>query len=210
MGHGGSQHKLGARLAAMAKRYAKDFGFAAAALDAPMHGNRVSPEESARFFGSMKEQLARAGGMIGEPLHTTLQFAEQARREWTAALDVLQSLDFIGATKPVGYWGLSLGSYFGIPFVAGEPRIKAAVFGLAGLGSSTPEFERAAKSVRIPVEFILQWNDELLPRAHGLALFDAFGSAEKTMHANPGGHFGMPPFEAASWDRFFLRHLTGP
>ena len=210
MGHGGAQHKLGGRLAAMAKRYATDFGFAVAAIDAPLHGDRMTPEESAPYFATLREQLARAGGMTGEPVRTTLRFAERARREWSATLDALQSLDFVGAAKPVGYWGLSLGAYFGIPFVASEPRITAAVFGLAGLGDSTPDFERAARSIRIPIEFIFQWNDELIPRAEGLALFDAFGSAEKTIHANPGGHFGMPPFEVASWDRFFLRHLTSP
>jgi hypothetical protein len=30
---------------------------------------------------------------------------------------------------------------------------------------------------------------------------------EKTLHANPGGHFGMPPFEIDSSIRFFARHL---
>ncbi len=32
-----------------------------------------------------------------------------------------------------------------------------------------------------------------MPRADGLALFDAFGSAEKTLHANPGRHGTYPP-----------------
>ncbi len=131
-----------------------------------------------------------------------------ASRDWSATLDALQTLDFIGADNPVGYWGLSLGAFHGIPFVASEPRITAAVFGLAGLGDGTPDFAAAARSIRIPIEFVVQWDDELMPREHGLALFDAFGSTEKTMHVNPGGHGGMPPFEAASWTRFFLRHLV--
>ncbi len=206
LGHGGSQHKGAGRLAGLAKRFARDCGFAAAAIDAPMHGDRVTPEESAVFFASMREQLQRAGGMTGEPVRTTLRYAAQAAREWSATLDALQQLEFIGG-GPVGYWGLSLGSYFGIPFVASEPRITAAVFGLAGLGDGTPEFAAAARSIRIPIEFMFQWDDELLSRADGLALFDTFGSAEKTLHVNPGGHAGMPPFEAASWERFFLRHL---
>ncbi|MBA2684709.1 MAG: alpha/beta hydrolase [Gemmatimonadaceae bacterium] len=211
LGHGGSQHKGAGRLAGLAKRLARDCGFAVAAIDAPLHGDRATPEESARFFASMREQLQRAGGMTGEPVRTTLRYAAQASREWSATLDALQQLEFIGSGGAVGYWGLSLGSYFGIPFVASEPRITAAVFGLAGLGDSTPEFAEAARSIRIPIEFMCQWDDELLPRADGLALFDAFGSAEKTLHVNPGGHAGMPPFEAASWERFFLRHLgMGP
>ena len=39
------------------------------------------------------------------------------------------------------------------------------------------------------------------------ALFNAFGSAEKTMHINPGKHVGIPAFEAADWEAFYLRHL---
>jgi len=44
-------------------------------------------------------------------------------------------------------------------------------------------------------------------RAGGLALFDAFASAEKTLHANPGGHGQIPRFEIDSALRFFTRHL---
>ena len=39
------------------------------------------------------------------------------------------------------------------------------------------------------------------------SLFEAFGSKEKTMHVNPGGHMEIPNFEGASWERFYLRHL---
>jgi hypothetical protein len=40
-----------------------------------------------------------------------------------------------------------------------------------------------------------------------LDLFDAFGSKEKTLHANVGGHTGVPQFEAGDGTRFFVRHL---
>jgi hypothetical protein len=48
-----------------------------------------------------------------------------------------------------------------------------------------------------------------VPRESGLALFDAFGSAEKTLHANPGPHGVVPRFEMDSAERFFTRHLGG-
>jgi hypothetical protein len=54
----------------------------------------------------------------------------------------------------------------------------------------------------------------LVARAHryvtacGLALFDAFASQEKTLHANPGRHTGVPAFEPQSSERFFRRHLV--
>jgi hypothetical protein len=43
--------------------------------------------------------------------------------------------------------------------------------------------------------------------AAGLDLFDAFGSKEKTLHANMGGHTGVPQFEGDDGGRFFARHL---
>jgi hypothetical protein len=64
-----------------------------------------------------------------------------------------------------------------------------------------------APGVTIPVEFLLQWDDELVPRDSGLALFDAFASGEKTLHANPGRHVAVPAFELESSLRFFARHL---
>ncbi|MEV6030627.1 hypothetical protein AB0L65_05735 [Nonomuraea sp. NPDC052116] len=33
---------------------------------------------------------------------------------------------------------------------------------------------------------MLQWDDERIPLESGLALFDAFASKEKTLHANAG------------------------
>ena len=78
-----------------------------------------------------------------------------------------------------------------MPLAAAEPRITAAVFGLAGHET----LAEAAARVTIPVEFLLQWDDELIPRESGLALFDAFGSREKSLHANPGRHGDVPMFE---------------
>ena len=41
-----------------------------------------------------------------------------------------------------------------------------------------------------------------------LDLFDAFGSTEKTLHANLGGHTGVPSLEADASAQFFARHLS--
>lgn len=53
----------------------------------------------------------------------------------------------------------------------------------------------------------MQWDDERVPRAQSLMLFDALASAEKTLHANPGKHGEIPAFERDSTLRFFTRHL---
>ena len=211
MGHGGSQHKKTPTLSARAVQYAQRLGYATLAIDAPAHGDRISRAESERVG---RETMARVTGQAPsawtpERLKLTAQRTAQAVPEWKAALDLAQTFDFVGANGPVGYWGVSMGTAIGVPFVAAEPRISCAVLGLAGLRPGAPEFEAAAKSIRIPVEFVFQWDDAVAPREHGLALFDAFASPEKTMHINPGGHMDIPNFEAASWERFFARHL-GP
>src|SRR6185437_271828 len=108
---------------------------------------------------------------------------------------------------PVGYWGVSMGTAIGVPFVAAEPRIGCAVFGLAGLREGATDMAEAAAKIAIPVEFVFQWEDAVAPREAGIALFNAFASKEKTMHINPGGHVEIPNFEGGSWQAFFTRHL---
>jgi hypothetical protein len=58
-----------------------------------------------------------------------------------------------------------------------------------------------------PSQFLLQWDDEGVERQPTLDLFDAFGTREKTLHANLGGHAGTPWFEVDDAARFFTRHL---
>ena len=209
MGHGGSQHKKITSLAIRARRYAQKFGYAALAIDAPGHGDRISREEAA---ARMRETGARVSAQNMAPLDPE-RLRQMAKRgaaaipEWKAALDAAQGFDFVGAHGPVGYWGVSMGTAIGVPFVASEPRIIAAVFGLAGLREGQSAFEAAARKINIPVEFVFQWDDAVASRTAGIALFEAFGSAEKTLHVNPGGHMGIPDFEGASWERFFVRHL---
>jgi dienelactone hydrolase len=128
--------------------------------------------------------------------------ARQTVPEWRVVLDALQKLEHAGA-GPVGYWGVSLGCGLGVPFVAAEARVRAAVLGLGGALASA----EVAAQITVPVEFLVQWDDERVPRAHSLALFDAFASAEKTLHANTGKHGEVPALELDSALRFFQRHL---
>ena len=209
MGHGGSQHKKTPGIRARAAQFAQKFGYATLAIDAPGHGDRIGREEAvalAREVGARVTGQAPAG-FTPERMRQMLQRSTQAIPEWKAALDLAQTFDFVGAAGSVGYWGVSMGTAIGVPFVAQEPRITAAVFGLAGLRPGAADMEAAAKAITIPLEFVFQWEDAVAPRETGIALFNAFSSPEKTMHINPGGHMDIPNFEGASWERFFLRHL---
>jgi pimeloyl-ACP methyl ester carboxylesterase len=209
MGHGGSQHKKTANIVSRARSYARRLGYATLAIDAPGHGDRISREEAVALG---REVGARVRGETAAPMDPERmrqmgQRSLKAVPEWKAALDAVQALDFVGAGGPVGYWGVSMGTAIGVPFVSAEPRITAAVFGLAGLRAGQTEFEAAARAITIPVQFVFEWEDAVAPREAGIALFDAFGSKEKTMHINPGGHMDIPDFERIDWEAFYTRHL---
>ncbi len=206
-GHGGTQHKRTEGILARSRSMVRHFGYACVAIDAPNHGDRTTPEAQAAAQAGLVERMrtrtqTRSPEMEGEMASRSLK----AVPEWKAALDAVRKLDYVG-DGPVGYWGVSMGTAIGVPFVAAEPRVKAAVFGLAGLRPGATAFEEAAKSITIPVLFVFQWHDQLIGRDGGIALFDAFASREKTMHINPGGHTGIPPFERESYENFYLRHL---
>lgn len=202
--HGGGQHKKAPGVVARAVRFARDGGFAVAAIDAPNHGERPEDAELTRVVGRMRAAIEAGGDPAAALAAAQALMAHRIVPEWRALLDAAAQLRQVGG-GPVGYWGVSLGCGLGVPFVAAEPRIRAAVLGLGG-GSAAAE---AAARITAPVEFLVQWDDERVPREQSLALFDAFGSAEKTLHANPGGHLDLPLAEDDSALRFFVRHLTG-
>ncbi|MFD9338017.1 dienelactone hydrolase family protein [Streptomyces sp. NPDC060028] len=203
MAHGGGQHKKAPGILGRAHRFVTDCGFHVAAIDAPGHGDRPRTAADDRHIAALRQAQA-----AGEPLGPVvvgihIDLAARAVPEWRATLDALQELPEIGAEGPVGFWGIMQGTGIGVPLAAAEPRITAAVFGCLGHESLTEEAAR----ITVPVEFLLQWDDEHIDRQSALALFDAFASKEKTLHANAGGHAEMPRFEVDSATRFFARHL---
>ncbi|MEW2624749.1 alpha/beta hydrolase [Streptomyces sp. NPDC048106] len=206
IGHGGGQHKKGWEVVSRAFPYVTSCGFAVAAIDAPGTGDRPEHPEIRRLVAVIDERKA-AGEPFGPEWPALCEVvASQLIPDWQTTLDALQKLDSVGEGQPVGYYGLSAAGETGIRLVAAEPRITAAVLGLIASDWLTD----TAARITVPVEFVLQWDDEGHPRDSVMKLFDALGSAEKTLHANPGGHFRIPSFEIDSSTRFFARHLGSP
>ncbi|WP_285563950.1 alpha/beta hydrolase [Streptomyces sp. RTGN2] len=189
------------RLVARARHCAAQ-GFAAATIELPGSGDR--PRWPA--IEQARADLRRAV-QAGEPVSDeivdalVLPLVDKAVPEWQAALDGLLSLPEIGG--PVGYSGgvISIGTRLAVA----EPRIEAAVL-FAGSFVPRAMFDEA-RQVTIPLHVLLQWDDEGNDRQAALDLFDAFGSKEKTLHANMGGHTGVPEFAGDAADQFFSRHL---
>ncbi|HEY2193337.1 MAG TPA: alpha/beta hydrolase [Actinomycetospora sp.] len=204
LGHGGGTHKRWPRFVGRAHRLVLDGGFTVAALDAPGHGDRPRTPTDEREVAALRRVQA-AGEPIGPVVERyNLDIARRSVPEWRAALDALAALPEIGPDGPVGWFGTNMATAIGIPLLAAEPRITAAVLGQFWPGP----LEETARRVTVPVEFVLQWDDEFISRESGLALFDALGSTEKSLHANAGRHMELPRFEADSAVRFFVRHLS--
>src|SRR5262245_29797942 len=60
LGHGGGQHKKAPGMVARARRYVTGSGFAAAAIDAPGHGDRPRTEQDERFTADIRARMARS------------------------------------------------------------------------------------------------------------------------------------------------------
>lgn len=206
MGHGGGLHKKTPALAARARDLVTGHGFNVAAIDAPGHGDRPRTAEDQQTRSEIADAVAAGDNQRFKTISIryALSLAERAVPEWQATLDALQHLPEVDADAPVGYGGgISLGTAIGIPLTATDPRITAAIFG-GGFFVYEALIE-AARRITVPIQFLLPWDDEHVDRQSGLALFDAFASTEKTLHANPGDH------RTIHWhgvdDTFLARHL---
>jgi hypothetical protein len=201
LGHPGGLRNMYPRLATRARRSLAN-GFAAATIELPGSGDRPRSSDTEQARADLHRALA-----TGEPVDEivdrfVIPLVEKAVPEWQSTLDALLSLPEVSG--PVGYSGGVIS--IGIRLAVVEPRIAAA--GLFA-GSFVPRsmFDEA-RHVTIPLHVLLQWDDEGNDRQAALDLFAAVGSKEKSLHANMGGHTGVPQFAGEDAAQFFARHLT--
>ena len=194
LGHGGGGNKRDEDRLIIVRDYIPR-GWACAAIDAYGHGERALPE--------------------GQEPQFTPEVQDGMLADWQATLDVLCELDEIDETR-VAYVGVSMGTMFGLPFVASEPRLRAAHLGLAGVRGNTersssilPRLGEFAPRVACPTMFIVQWDDEHFPRDGAFALFELIGAGDKRMHVHPGLHGEVPLHVADSTARFLATFLEG-
>lgn len=181
-------------------------GFATATIELPGAAGRPTPEGVAEARLELREALS-AGQPVPDDVvdRLVLPLVDQAVPEWQAALDAL--LEVPELTGPVGFSGGVIS--IGVRLASVDDRVAAAVF---FAGSYVPRsILEQARGITIPLYMLLQWDDEGNDRQMALDLFDAFGSSEKTLTANLGGHTGVPRHAGEDANRFFVRHLlTSP
>src|SRR5712691_4568422 len=164
MGHGGGGHKRNERMVMLGRLFAGDYGWYAAAIDGPVHGERGPvTDASDPAYRQMWQRPEIVQDMIDD---------------WQATLDALSALRDVDPAR-VGYWGVSMGTMFGLPYVASDTRVRAAVLGKAGMRGASGQrsgidtyFTIYAPKVTMPVLFVIQWDDERFERAGQLELFD--------------------------------------
>ncbi|MEO6942805.1 MAG: alpha/beta hydrolase, partial [Terrimesophilobacter sp.] len=186
LGHPGGLRRMYPRLAARARALVSQ-GFAAATIELPGSGVRPASVAVEQARAELRQAIT-AGERPSEEVidRLVLPLVDQAVPEWQTTLDALLDLPEIGG--PVGFSGGVIA--IGIRLAVIEPRIVAA--GLFA-GSFVPRtILEEARQVIIPLHVLLQWDDEGNDRQLALDLFDAFGSPEKTLNANMGGHTGVP------------------
>jgi hypothetical protein len=203
-GHAGGTHKKAPGLVASALPSVTTYGFTVAAIDAPGHGDRPRNHQDQQWAEAIHQ--ARAAGEPIAPIviDYSMSLAERAVPEWQATLDALRALPEIGSEAPIGYGGVSLGVVTGLMWTGIDSRIAAVSFGGVFVDNALIE---AARKVTVPVEYQIPWDEEEFDRMSGIALFDAFASKEKTLHAHSGRHYPAPEYERDSSARFFARHL---
>lgn len=179
LGHGGTTHKKVDYIEQMAAKLAAR-GISCMAIDGPGHGERAT-RDITQHPDAFAEVWDEGGG-------TPAMLAD-----WRAALDFIEQQEGV---RPTGWWGLSMGTMMGLPVTATDERIRVALLGLMGTwGPNADDLIRLAPEVSCPVRFLMQWDDEIVPRDTCIELFGTLGSKKKTLHANPGAHQAVPQFE---------------
>ena len=194
-GHGASGDRYQVPIPYLVKHLVDQHSIAVLSLDGPVHGLRkVEPGGRMAFFQEMMRPT----------------FIDEMVSDWLVAVDrVLEEKKI--TVDSLGYFGLSMGTMFGVPLLASKLDFSASVIGLCGCsGAASMIRERLlkdAEKISHPTTFLMQLEDELFDRNGYLELFDAIKSDNKKIHANPGLHPNVPKEEIDYSIEFLVNHL---
>lgn len=191
-GHGFTHDKRSPLHLGLARELASNHGIMSAALAAPAHGDRP-------------------GARARNPEQQWLAYRDSWRRfegrDMAAAMrDAVEHIRSKHQVElgPLAYWGLSLGTQYGLAFLADNLSVSVAVLGLFGSG---PRVDPLARAVQCPVFFLRQLDDEIHPAKSALALYDKFPHPGSRLESNPGPHVAVPDAAVRSALAFMLEHL---
>ena len=195
-GHGASGDRYQRPIADLAGRFVTEAGLPVLSIDGPVHGLRKVGDGGRKAFLPEFQRDAAITDMTDD---------------WTDTIAVVQALPEVGTGK-LAYFGLSMGSIFGIPLIASRTDVTVATLGLFGVQDGfghAEEFLSAAAKITCPLLYLMQLEDEIFDRKGYLEIFDTFASRDKRIHANPGLHPEIPGEEIDFAFDFLVAHISG-
>ena len=177
VGHGGSGHKKSQLVLDIANILVGQHQIAVAAIDGPVHGERREVFND----GPIVRQEFRDLWQSGNSIDTMLE-------DWQASIDHLLKQPNIDPNR-IAWYGISMGTAYGLPLVAADTRIKASALGMWGTCRTPNErLIQDAKKVTIPVLFQTKQDDEIFTKEGQQHLYDLIVSTQKELRSYPGGH----------------------
>ncbi|MCJ0762702.1 alpha/beta hydrolase [Variovorax terrae] len=196
VGHGGSGHKASQLVLDIAALLAGDHGFVVAAIDGPVHGARRASFADGPVVRQAFRELWAAGTSIDAMVD-----------DWRAVTDVLCRLPEVDASA-LGWYGISMGTAYGIPVVAADARIRAAVLGMWGTCRAGSErLVTDGRRIGCPVLFQQKTDDEVFTPAGQADLYAQIGSERKELRLYPGRHTDPEGAQLADIAQFLVRQL---
>ncbi len=198
VGHGGSQHKASDAVLDVVGPLVDEHGFAVAAIDGPIHGDRRA--DGGRDSGKVILEFRALWN--AEPM------IEEMVADWRATTSALLAAPEIDA-QAIGWFGISMGTAYGLPLCAADSRIRAALLGMWGTSHTHgARLLAAAREVRCAVLFQRKRDDERFTAAGQQELFDALGSRDREMRVYEGGHVNPAGVQLRDGIDFLVRALA--
>lgn len=175
--HGGPFHKRHERSDWLAETVVATTGAAVLLIDGPIHGRRRNDAPTVPEMLSEFERHWREAPAI-----------ESMVADWRIALDAVLERRWADPER-IAWLGTSMGTAYGIPLCAAEPRIRGAALGMWGAEWGQEDCLLGhARRVATPTLFQIKTGDEIFAVEGQRRLFDALGSADKCLHTFAGGH----------------------
>jgi len=188
---------------ARAGRLVGGHGLACVAIDGPYHGDRAVGGLSGTGYQSQ---------MVTDGVDAVL---DRMTDDWLEVLDAVSVRGDVDTARPA-YLGMSMGARFGLRLGARMgSRLGCLVLGKFGVVqrslhpglNATATTEADARRITAPLLFHVQSADEIFPREGSIALFDLFGSADKTLVTYPGRHADTTHEALDTWCDFIAEHV---
>lgn len=199
VGHGGSGHKTSQLVLDAAMPLVRDHGFVVAAIDGPVHGERRTSFDAGTAVRAEFRALWAEGGSV-----------ESMVEDWRATLDHLCRIPDVDGGS-IGWYGISMGTAYGLPLLAAEPRIRAAVLGMWGTSRvNSQRLVEDARRVAIPVLFQQKKDDEFFTPEGQVEIYEALASRDKSLAVYEGLHTDPAGEQLAGLVSFLAVRLQAP